>query len=42
MEKNNLSANHSLIATRQVLTGNYSQNPIGYKEVKQWYEKLKN
>lgn len=36
-----LSEKTSLLATRQVIAGNYSLNPFGYEEVKKWYNKLK-
>ncbi|WP_294288540.1 glycoside hydrolase family 19 protein [uncultured Chryseobacterium sp.] len=36
-----LSEKPSLLATRQVIAGNYSLNPFGYEEVKKWYNKLK-
>lgn len=36
-----LSQKASLLATRQVVAGNYSDNPFGYSEVLNWYNKLK-
>lgn len=35
-----LSFKPSLLATRQVIAGNYSDNPFGYNEVLTWYKKL--
>ncbi|NAW51811.1 hypothetical protein GNY06_10660 [Elizabethkingia argentiflava] len=40
-KRNKLSTKPSLLATRQVISGNYSQNPFGYQQVKGWYDKLK-
>ncbi|MFQ2998647.1 glycoside hydrolase family 19 protein [Elizabethkingia anophelis] len=40
-KKHNLSAKPSLLATRQVIAGNYTNNPFGFKEVQNWYNKLK-
>ncbi|MCJ8153258.1 hypothetical protein MKJ01_05715 [Chryseobacterium sp. SSA4.19] len=36
-----LSEKTTLLATRQVIAGNYSQKPFGIDEVKAWYNKLK-
>ncbi|MCL1656832.1 hypothetical protein M2T79_09500 [Elizabethkingia miricola] len=40
-KKHNLSNKPTLLATRQVIAGNYIANPFGYKEVLNWYNKLK-
>ncbi len=37
----NLSTKTSLLATRQVIVGNYSQSPFGYDEVLSWYNLFK-
>lgn len=36
-----LSEKTSLLGTRQVIAGNYTQNPFGIDEVIKWYNKLK-
>ena len=36
-----LSKKRSLLETRQVIAGNYTNNPFGYSEVLKWYNKLK-
>lgn len=36
-----LSQKPTLLATRQVIAGNSSQNPFGIDEVRSWYNKLK-
>lgn len=38
---NGLSNKKTLLETRQVVAGNYSNNPFGYSEVLKWFNKLK-
>lgn len=38
---NNIHLKNSLLATRQVVAGNYTNNPFGLKEVTDWYNKIK-
>lgn len=40
-KNNKLSSKKSLLETRQVISGNYTQNPFGYAGVKTLYDKMK-